>query len=69
MRVIHDKIFLEVTFKIVLQLNNQFFSRPLPKAGRELQTELNRKRIMNNGGKTLSEPEPVNYKNVENHPL
>ena len=29
-----------------------FFSRPLPKAGRELQTELNT--IMNNGG-TLSE--------------
>ena len=31
----------------------EFFSRPLPKAGRELQTELNT--IMkNDGGRTLS---------------
>ena len=31
-----------------------FFSRPSPKTGRELQTELDRRRIMN-GGMTLSE--------------
>ena len=34
--------------KLVLRLSfDRFFSRPLPKAGRELQTELN---TMNNGG-------------------
>ena len=38
--------------------SGMFFSRPSPKAGRELQTELNT-RIMNGGRRTLSEPEPV----------
>ena len=40
-------------------LGQVFFSRPSPKAGRELQTELNtRRRRMMEGG-PLAEPEPV----------
>ena len=35
-----------------------FFSRPLPKAGRELQTELDR-RIMNKGGWPLAKNQPA----------
>ena len=42
--------------KIMVQI---FFSRPSPKAGRELQTELKtRRRRMMEGG-PLAEPEPV----------
>ena len=37
-----------------------FFSRPSPKAGRELQTELDRRRMMEGGGPLAKDqPEPV----------
>ena len=38
-----------VTFSHASHVCSQFFSRPLPKTGRELQTELNT--MMNDGGR------------------
>ena len=51
--------FLLVTPFVVLKRNYCFFSRPSPKAGRELQTALDRIIKKKNNGGTLSEPEPV----------
>ena len=44
--------------KILWQWHNLFFSRPLPKAGRELQTELDR-RMMEGWPLAKNQPEPV----------
>ena len=54
-----DKEILKKKHNQTIQYTELSFSRPSPKAGRELQTVSNTKRMMNDGPLAKNQPEPV----------